>query len=83
MTHREQIVDNLKRKEKISVSQNELMKESNIKVRHGTDTSTDIERKGIEKNQKEYLPRLAWGSAKRSDNRIGRCSTKEIHIESI
>ena len=30
---------------------------------------------------KEYLPRLAWGSAKRSGNRIGRCSTKEIHVK--
>jgi len=32
---------------------------------------------------KEYLPRLAWGSAKRSGNRIGRCSTKEIHVKNI
>ena len=33
------------------------------------------------KELKEYLPRLAWGSAKRSGNRIGRCSTKEIHVK--
>jgi len=28
-----------------------------------------------------YLLRLAWGSAKRSDQRIGRCSSNEIHTQ--
>jgi hypothetical protein len=37
------------------------------------------QKKRFRQKQVLYLLRLAWGSAKRSDQGIGRCSSNEIH----
>jgi len=59
-------------------------------LRYGTDIGTietkqkkkkreTKQKKRFREKQVLYLLRLAWGSAKRSDQRIGRCSSNEIH----